>query len=1315
MASSTEKTADGKPQPDPKPARKHPVRKWIVRIGVSLALVVLLAAIGIQIIMWTGLPRSIVISEVENRLGLRLGVKTLSTGWLGHTTLDGVQIALPLSADQAFFDVPELKVHHTSLLGIVFGWSVDIYAIELTKPVLYVRQNAAGRWNLQEVTELLGRTAGKKNAEQTANQSTPSLPKLTITGMTIVVVNNKNQQAQIEPINVDGSPGEPAPLVWKYDIEIPSGRPNVPSRLSFLGKLVPGRNWEHQATIQVGDILPFIQKWVPKFDTPIALHANWTGRIENGGVRGYLQIIDSTFGSYHAKGAANASENDDVFAVSPDNLQLSMSSPSNTSSSAKPTTAPAQMTVTIPRGTIDYNGKVARATQVQLTLLGGPAVFNGWFEPATNQGALEAYWQNLQVPKADIQQSGKLNLTYTRPIASPIRIELSAGARGTAEGGPFDASVHMTVTGNQFSSLNWELSTPQLAWYHAPHPIVLEGLSAGGTYTQDAQHQVVQMTRVSLPADNRLGGTASYDLTTKKGDFKLHGEDWPIHWIAGTKLAFDIAASFEGVPKSTGSKELVPFMKLDRFELDSADSKLVLAGYYDERRPKPVNLKLSYENEPGPAAESGRPGFVRGYLAGAAVLQGTRDPTNIAIEGSLEGRQAEVLGHYIGDLSTKIVGAIDDEKASVHADGIPFLGGLWNLAATYTEVENGKAVDQTDVHLSVVELPLQKVSQFVNGPPVDGIFAGDWHLYFPGIKPSANRLRLSGGGKIDNLVASSFIADSAEFKTSLDNGTFKIDPVLVKRKNYGTIEASAQTTLDQWRQINAAVRFTAFPIDMPEQGIGVQLWTGTGQNEGPAPMDTIAVYLPDPKAKDPDARNIRVDSDIHLRSVVSIESTADASGHRTQQPEGALQIAAEMRGRVVTLRKVSGLLLGGSIDGNATVDLDQIFTRSTAHLTLSHVQAAPLVRLYPELDGFGGAYTLQASLAPASDPRPLEPLALGLNLIPADGHWKAVNIGTASINAYVGPHRIITSSQLPYMTGELPPSVLHIGGGAIDVWFSSVGHIDIVPDSAGKPRETGITISNQLNLGLRNLQIDQFVSSFDPSHRPGFGLLSGSIFILSAPETRAISTRPTPPQPATMPTATATATTVPATILATTRSATRPAPPDEHHDALMHVLVSTTLDGNLRIGESDLADFGPIAGLYNLMHLGANMHRRTGHGTIALHMEEGQLHISNFYYFNRGIEAYGVADVFDVWKLQNAPVRGALAGSLQPLKNIKLPLLAELSAVLVGLQKQFLTTEIFAGTVVNPVKDYLVPAGLAQVGGELRSILLGELGANTRQ
>lgn len=1247
------------------PARPHRARRWLVRILIFVVGVVLLVGIVVQLVLATSLPKSIVVGQVEKGFGLRMGATDVSTGWFGRTTLKGVKLALPLS-DQSFVDVPEMRVRHTGLIAMMLGRPLLIKEVALEKPIVYVRQDAAGRWNLEEVAELLARTAGKKTGEETAqNSDAPALPRIQVNALTAVVHDNRNRELKIEPVNVTGFPE--TPVSWSYDIEIPSNQENVPPHFSLKGRVAPGGTWAHQAHVWVHDIDPWVAVYKAGFNAPLSLDASWRGELNPKGLTGYLQISDATYADYHAGGALDASRTDEGVFIRPHNLSLK-------------TPVPQLSEVRVPRGEIAYDGKVVRLTRLQAGLLGGPAELNGWFDPVLNQGALEAYWQDVALANAKVRQSGKLNVTYHNPPAANMNVDVLLSSSGTAPDGPFEALAKVNVNGRDFADFAWRVETPQLSW-HRPQPLILDGLAATGTYRQDPQHKVVRLQTVSLPTDNRLAGTGSYDLATKEGRISLSGQDWPVHLIEGTRLAFDVEATGRGVPSTTEPGKTKPLIELTHFFLRSGDASLTASGAFDGREPKPVSGQVVFENQPGAAATMGEPVLIDGRIRAQAKLTGTLAPLNIGIEGSLAGRNAVVLNHFVGDLRTAVHGTIDYDKAQVRADAIPFLDGLWTLGAVYETHKDDKPVYATTVDMSVEHLPLRKVAAFLDVPPIEGRFDGRWFLYYPKLKPDPNKMILTGGGTIDQLDAAPGVAaDRVSFQTTLKDGNFTIDPILVTRGSYGRIDARVATSLQQWRRINAAVQFTQFPVEPGNASLALQLTGGTND---------IALVLPDAKSADPLARKLRVETDLNLRSAVAIN----------QQPEGEVRVRAGMHGRIVNLDRIDGNLLGGASTGSGVIDIDDLNAARVA-TEWKGIQTDRIVRLYPQLKGFGGTLAGNARIAPALAPRPLQPLAFDLYLHAAAGHWRTVRLGDGQIHAFLNPYTF------QFIASDEQLSSMQLGGGSVDFWFSATRHLDTTPTPQGIDKVTGVTISNLLNLKLNDLEVDQFVQAFDPDHAPGLGKLGGQIFTLSAPKTKLIT------QLAQDPTTQPSATSQPSTTAPATRSNTAATP--EQQNVLQHILATTTVDGNLRIEQSDLGKFGPISSLYDFMHLNADVRSSTGHGTIALHMEQGQLRISNLYYFNRGIEVRGVASVNNTWELPDNRISGSAVGTVRPLKDIKLPLFAEADAILSNLQGSLTGVE-FAGTVKEPLSQYIKQITLTQLGGELRSLLLSEVGANRSQ
>src|SRR5438045_2885111 len=88
--------------------------RWTLRLFTLAIALVIAIIVCLQVILWTDIPRKLVLSKLQQVLGLRVEAPRMSIGWWGNTTLEDVKISLPL-AQQSFLDVPRMEVTHTSL------------------------------------------------------------------------------------------------------------------------------------------------------------------------------------------------------------------------------------------------------------------------------------------------------------------------------------------------------------------------------------------------------------------------------------------------------------------------------------------------------------------------------------------------------------------------------------------------------------------------------------------------------------------------------------------------------------------------------------------------------------------------------------------------------------------------------------------------------------------------------------------------------------------------------------------------------------------------------------------------------------------------------------------------------------------------------------------------------------------------------------------------------------------------------------------------------------------------------------------------
>ena len=130
------------------------MKRWSLRILLALLILIVIGIIVTQVVLSSDYPRTLVLGLVQRQLGLRVEAKTLETGWFGSTTLSDVKVSLPL-AGESFLSMPTMEVDHTALIPLILTRKFELDGIELNKPNLVVRRDANGRWNLQNVAELV--------------------------------------------------------------------------------------------------------------------------------------------------------------------------------------------------------------------------------------------------------------------------------------------------------------------------------------------------------------------------------------------------------------------------------------------------------------------------------------------------------------------------------------------------------------------------------------------------------------------------------------------------------------------------------------------------------------------------------------------------------------------------------------------------------------------------------------------------------------------------------------------------------------------------------------------------------------------------------------------------------------------------------------------------------------------------------------------------------------------------------------------------------------------------------------------------------
>jgi hypothetical protein len=1168
------------------------MRRWLIRILIGVAIAIVAVIVIVQIVLWTPLPRRIVTQLIEKELGLRISAANLSTGWLGNSELTDVSLGLPLSNND-FLKVKRLKIKHSSLIGLALG-NMNVGSIEIDDPQVYVVQDANGAWNLQQVLVLLGRLGGSNTAQNQTTGSNaggagpvPKLPSVRLVNGLIHVADNQHHSVDLKPLNVTGASN--GLLVWDYKLTIADS-------ISMTGKLAPGGNWQHQITLAAHDLDPLLKDWGVPTTYSANLKSQWDGQLTDGKLTGTLIVQKATaskvpaLGDIQFTGSVNALVDGSVVTLHPNNLILT------TALLALPTAG-------IESGTIIYDSSGVRAQALTLRALGGLSNVDASFDPQTLATDLHARWSGLSLAK-QTSQYGSLNAKLRLPFAGQPVITMDLEDSGTI-GVPtnrWNAKLNLTGQGRSWQNIDWILTAPQLVYSTKSERVDLSQLSA-----HVSQHlPIVELTSMSLPSS---GNTLASFNSSGRVDFG--SKHWNFDAAGGFNTTFENTPVPMNIVLHTSGTN-------NRYDLKSlvlgfADLTFTADGSYDTSLPTPVNLHILLAQTPRIVSDSPVQGEVNGdfNIVGALFEEHGRFRPYLTTTGDLRSNDLVLFNRPIGDIDIKLAGItrtpnLPGEEpgptiTEIHTVDFKLFEAPWDLSINCPDAQgNLQAVLETR------RLPLEELARFAKQKGITGQLNAKWNLVIP--SDSLHDLDLQSEYHLTDVNLKGLTADTVDATATLKDGLLKLNPLIAK-SGAGVITTTASIDLQNPSHLNTETTVDRWPYRL-SGAVGAVVSAHTK-------LDL------DLKAKDLGANgSLTASTDLLL-------------GEKTKLAHADL--AATILNRMVSIDQLTGKVVSGTFNGAAKFDFDKPL-QAAGQITCENIDGAAIATMFPAADGLTGKYSLAITLAPARDPRPLEPVRMDINVASTNARFRSMQIGDGSLLTLHGV------SYLNIDRAVLDHSDLYMAGGVAHIW----GRISYRHNAR---------LATQVAVDFEHFQLDQ-LAHIDPLlKKPIPGILNGHIGVI------------------------------------------RSGPHSSQVLAQAHVDLTQT----------DLGNFGPLAALYSVMHLGSSS---KGYGTVDLGFQQDVLRVTDFHFFNSGLEARGLCSVgpIDYTTPLNSKIGGQLVGTLQPLKDIKLPFISDFNQAFNAFQGS-LTAIDLVGTLGEP--HY--PSALAtDLGKTLQQLLVGEAEGNTQ-
>jgi hypothetical protein len=754
------------------------MRRWLRRILYTLLIVIVLVLITVQVVLWTDWPRRLVLGLVQQNLGLRVEARALSTGWFGNTTLRDVRLSLPL-ADESFLDMPTMNVEHTALLPLAITRQFELRGIELNKPNLVVRRNNAGRWNIQDVAELIAKaTAG--TPEPGTKKKPPKLPTLRLNDGTIAIIDDRNGgKALIAPLTATGDPD--GPLVYRYHA-------SVPDKLVLSGQVAPGENFKHEASFGVRPPVEWIKPWVANPPQPLRLDGNWTGVVVNNkAVAGRLELTNAQVTHFGARGALAVQTSGDDSVITPKNFIIT-------------TPIAALPQVQLASGTIQVHGDAITLQQVRLGAVGGLAQIDGSADIAAKTAEINGIWQDIVAP-AKVTQSGSVHLTIKNLFPSRPDVRGTIVTRGRVPQGSWDGEITLAGNGRDWTEMDWQIGVPRVAW-RAKVPLDLENVSARVTH----RGQMITLTELRWPEAERL---------VSRGELNLRDKTWLLRVRGGSTIG-RMRRAPANLPETAvldfnldtyGNAERV---HLNELFLRARGIEVKAAGDYVFGIPEPVAASIYVTHVPSDLlSEEELP--VRGKLLSEVHVGGTLEPMNLAVKGVVRSENLVVYNRPYGDIRGVVSAKVEENTLRFGVQDLLLFGGNWGVSGIWPYDEKDKMSDTFALRATVTakDVSLRDLGEVGGTTAIDGKASGSWTIDIP--KMRRDLMAAKGSFEASDVVAAAFKAEKVTGQLSVRNGLVRIDP-LELRQGKGTTVATIETTFADLRKPSLLFNTNAWPV-----------------------------------------------------------------------------------------------------------------------------------------------------------------------------------------------------------------------------------------------------------------------------------------------------------------------------------------------------------------------------------------------------------------------------------------------------------------------------------------------------------------------
>lgn len=758
------------------------MKRWALRIGIGLVVLIVLAAIAAQIVLWSDLPRAQAEQRLRAETGLDISIDDLGLAWSGRSKAENVKVGLPLEG-QPFLTIPTLELDHTGLMWLVFGSGFEVDHVRLINPAVVVRQGADGQWNVEHAQQILAaRLQG--GPDETGGDGRVDLPRFGIRNGTAIIAPLDRGPVRLTDVSVQAEPE--GDLIYKFQAQ-------APGLGEVVGELATVEPHMHVAAFSLTPSAAFWNELELEALAGTRAQGRWSGQLTGTGLTGRLAMVSARVGD-----VASATGQVNVSVVTEGPLQVHVE-PRGLLVETGALPEPARVL----GGTLVYREEGLVAERLRVAAMDGRVLVDGNLDLNDLTGTTSVAWEAVRFPVGfEHEGSAQLQLDRTGPTRRHLRAELTT--RGESPLGPWRGNMDLAAVGPRWSQLQANLLVREFRMEANNRTYVFDGMRAAF----DVDAPVVDLTSVRLvdATGGRLDGSGQFNWDSRQWSAAVRAAELALPGVEPRLTA--------AVVQVAGDDER---LRVDQADVQAAGVVVEGAGAYVYRDPKPLRMQVTLREAPIRMGGGDEPLVRAENLAGELTVAGTVSPLRLEAEGDLLASDLAVRRETLGDVRLQVVGEVNRQTAALGAKAVEWLGGQWQVGVVYD-----RAAERMRLDADAKDLDLRLVDQLLAQPLGVEIGRADVTLRAEDLEQDLTQARMTARVALRDVQRGPLKVTAAEGRLTVEEGWLRLRDVTA-RHGEGALRGSGAVELLDPDHIELQAELNQWPLDFLEERLLAQV------------------------------------------------------------------------------------------------------------------------------------------------------------------------------------------------------------------------------------------------------------------------------------------------------------------------------------------------------------------------------------------------------------------------------------------------------------------------------------------------------------